>query len=212
MEAVGQLTGGIAHDINNLLTVILGNIDLLMRRIEDDRPQRQFSAIRHAAERGQALTQQLLAFSRRQQLHPQALDVNTLVRRFEPLIRRAVGESIGLEIAQSDKPLVCEVDPSELEMALLNLAVNSRDAMPKGGTLRIALKYSAAVNSNIPRPVPAWPGDFDFHTGSLSPRVCYGPDLAQGSALRHCSENVRYLRSTCRGGEPPGKPLEPDII
>ena len=141
MEAVGQLTGGIAHDFNNLLTVILGNIDLLMRRIEDDRPQRQFSAIRHAAERGQALTQQLLAFSRRQQLHPQALDVNMLVRQFEPLIRRAVGESIGLEIAQSDKPLVCEVDPSELEVALLNLAVNSRDAMPKGGTLRIALKY-----------------------------------------------------------------------
>jgi signal transduction histidine kinase/CheY-like chemotaxis protein len=141
MEAVGQLTGGIAHDFNNLLTVILGNIDLLMRRIDNDRLQRQFSAIRHAAERGQALTRQLLAFSRRQHLHPQTLDVNMLVRQFEPLIGRAVGESIGLEIAQSDKALVCEVDPSELEAALLNLAVNARDAMPKGGTLRIALKY-----------------------------------------------------------------------
>jgi signal transduction histidine kinase len=81
------------------------------------------------------------AFSRRQHLQPQTLDVSTLVRRFEPLIRRAVGESIGLEIAQSDKPLVCEVDPSQLEAALLNLAVNSRDAMWKGGTLAIALKY-----------------------------------------------------------------------
>ncbi|MFL5044129.1 MAG: ATP-binding protein [Xanthobacteraceae bacterium] len=142
MEAVGQLTGGIAHDFNNLLTVILGNIDLLMRRIVDnDRLQRQFSAIRHAAERGQALTQQLLAFSRRQHLQPQTLDVNTLVRQFEPLIRRAVGESIGLEIAQSDRQLICEVDPSQLEAALLNLAVNSRDAMPKGGPLTIALKY-----------------------------------------------------------------------
>jgi signal transduction histidine kinase len=120
MEAVGQLTGGIAHDFNNLLTVILGNIDLLIRRHPaDDRLQRQFCAIRHAAERGQALTQQLLAFSRRQHLQPQTLDVNTLVRQFEPLIRRAVGESIALEIAQSDKPLVCEVDPSQLEAALL---------------------------------------------------------------------------------------------
>jgi len=142
MEAVGQLTGGIAHDFNNLLTVILGNIDLLVRSIGDnDRLQRQFSAIRHAAERGQALTQQLLAFSRRQHLRPQTVDVNTLVRQFEPLIRRAVGESIGLEVAPSDRLLVCEVDPSQLEAALLNLAVNSRDAMPRGGTLAIALKY-----------------------------------------------------------------------
>jgi signal transduction histidine kinase/CheY-like chemotaxis protein len=142
MEAVGQLTGGIAHDFNNLLTVILGNIDLLIRSTADnDRLQRQFSAIRHAAERGQALTQQLLAFSRRQHLRPQTVDVNTLVRQFEPLIRRAVGESIGLEVTQSDEPLACEVDPSQLEAALLNLAVNSRDAMPKGGTLAIALKY-----------------------------------------------------------------------
>ena len=142
MEAVGQLTGGIAHDFNNLLTVILGNIDLLIRNIVgNDRLHRQLSAIRHAAERGQALTQQLLAFSRRQHLQPQTVDVNTLARQFEPLIQRAVGESIGLEVVQSDKPLVCEVDPSQLEAALLNLAVNSRDAMPKGGTLTIALKY-----------------------------------------------------------------------
>jgi signal transduction histidine kinase len=142
MEAVGQLTGGIAHDFNNLLTVILGNIDLLIRRHPgDDRLQRQFCAIRLAAERGQTLTQQLFAFSRRQHLQPQTLDVNTLVRQFEPLIKRAVGDSIGLEIAQSNKPLVCEVDPSQLEAALLNLSVNSRDAMPKGGTLAIPLEY-----------------------------------------------------------------------
>src|SRR5207253_8205082 len=133
---------GIAHDFNNLLTVILGNIDLLTRKLgSNDHLQRHLSATRHAAERGQSLTQQLLAFSRRQHLRPQTVDVNMLVRQFEPLIRRAVGESIGLEVAQSDKPLICEVDPPQLEAALLNLAVNSRDAMPKGGTLAIALKY-----------------------------------------------------------------------
>jgi signal transduction histidine kinase/CheY-like chemotaxis protein len=140
MEAVGQLTGGIAHDFNNLLTVVLGNIDLLTRRLGgNDRLQRHLSATRHAAERGQSLTQQLLAFSRRQHLQPQTLDVNALVRQFEPLIRRAVGESIGLEVALCHEPLVCEVDPSELESALLNLAVNSRDAMPRGGTLTVTL-------------------------------------------------------------------------
>ena len=131
MEAVGQLTGGIAHDFNNLLTVILGNIDLLSRRLrENDHLRRHLSATRHAAERGQSVTQQLLAFSRRQHLQPQTLDVNALVHQFEPLIRRAVGESIGLEVALGHEPLVCEVDPSQLESALLNLAVNSRDAMP----------------------------------------------------------------------------------
>jgi len=141
MEAVGQLTGGIAHDFNNLLTVVLGNIDLLSRKINgNDQVQRHLSATRHAAERGQSLTQQLLAFSRRQHLQPQTLDVNALVRQFEPLIRRAVGESIGLEVALCHEALVCEVDPAQLESALLNLAVNSRDAMPRGGTLAITLK------------------------------------------------------------------------
>jgi len=146
MEAVGQLTGGIAHDFNNLLTVILGNIDFLTRRLGDnDHLQRHFSATQHAAERGQSLTQQLLAFSRRQHLQPQTLDVNALVCQFEPLIRRAVGESIGFEVALWHEPLVCEVDPSELESALLNLAVNSRDAMPSGGTLTITLNASSAT-------------------------------------------------------------------
>jgi signal transduction histidine kinase len=141
MEAVGQLTGGIAHDFNNLLTVILGNIDLLSRRLGgNDHLRRHLSATRYAAERGQSLTQQLLAFSRRQHLQPQTLDVNALVRQFEPLIRRAVGESIGLEVALGHEPLVCEVDPCQLESALLNLAVNSRDAMPWGGTFTVALK------------------------------------------------------------------------
>jgi signal transduction histidine kinase/ActR/RegA family two-component response regulator len=159
MEAVGQLTGGIAHDFNNLLTVVLGNIDLLSRRIDgNERLQRQLSATRHAAERGQSLTQQLLAFSRRQHLQPQTLDVNTLVRRFEPLIRRAVGESIGLELVPCHEPLVCEVDPSQLESALLNLAVNSRDAMPRGGTLTVTLRRVERDDTLVHRNRTASPG------------------------------------------------------
>jgi PAS domain S-box-containing protein len=142
MEAVGQLTGGIAHDFNNLLTIVLGNIDLLERRSTDDRMQRQLGAMRHAAERGRSLTGQLLAFSRRQHLNPETLDVNMLLQRFVPLIQRAMGESIALRIGTSDEAAVCEVDAAQLETALLNLAVNARDAMPDGGTVEILVRVA----------------------------------------------------------------------
>jgi PAS domain S-box-containing protein len=142
MEAVGQLTGGIAHDFNNLLTIVLGNIDLLERRSTDERMQRQLGAMRHAAERGRSLTGQLLAFSRRQHLNPETLDVNMLLQRFVPLIQRAMGESIALRIGTSDVAAVCEVDAAQLETALLNLAVNARDAMPDGGTVEILVRVA----------------------------------------------------------------------
>jgi len=138
---VGQLTGGIAHDFNNLLTVILGNLDLITRHLgNNERLQRQVAAIRHASERGHALTRQLLAFSRRQHLSPEVLDVCMLLRGFEPLLRRAVGESISLEMLLPDAPMVCEVDASQLENAILNLAMNSRDAMAAGGRLAISVR------------------------------------------------------------------------
>lgn len=140
METVGQLTGGIAHDFNNLLTVILGNLDLIGRHITGDRLQRQIGAMRHAAERGQSLTGHLLAFSRRQHLSPETLDINRLVARFEPLIRHAVGESVLFDVELSAEPVVCEVDPAQLETALLNLAVNARDAMPSGGQLSLTVR------------------------------------------------------------------------
>ncbi len=136
METVGQLTGGIAHDFNNLLTVIMGNLDLVSRKITgDERINRQLGAIRHAAERGQNLTSQLLAFSRRQHLTPEVLDVNLLITRFESLVRHAVGEIVHLETVAASKAVICDVDPAQLETALLNLAVNARDAMPSGGKL-----------------------------------------------------------------------------
>ena len=138
MEAVGQLTGGVAHDFNNLLTVVLGNVDMLARRAEDEaRKARRVDAIRQAAERGRDLTRQLLAFSRRQHLSPVTLDVNNLIRGFAPLIQQAVGEAVTLDYALADGPLCAHVDPTQLETALLNLAVNARDAMPEGGVLSI---------------------------------------------------------------------------
>jgi PAS domain S-box-containing protein len=139
MEAVGQLTGGVAHDFNNLLTVVLGNIDMLARKQEEEgRRFRRIEAIRHAAERGRDLTRQLLAFSRRQHLSPVTLDVNALIQEFTPLIRQAVGEAVTIDLQLEDAGLHSHVDPTQLETALLNLAVNARDAMPDGGRLVIA--------------------------------------------------------------------------
>jgi signal transduction histidine kinase/CheY-like chemotaxis protein len=141
MEAVGQLTGGIAHDFNNLLTVVLGNLDLMERHVSgNERLQRQLAAMRHAAERGQNLTGQLLAFSRRQRLNPETLDVSALVRGFEPLIRRVLGETVTLKTALGEEVAACEVDAPQLETSLLNLIVNARDAMPDGGEILLSVQ------------------------------------------------------------------------
>ncbi|MET0273984.1 MAG: response regulator [Phenylobacterium sp.] len=139
MEAVGQLTGGVAHDFNNLLTVVLGNIDILARKPDEDaaRRARRVDAIRQAAERGRDLTRQLLAFSRRQHLSPVTVDVNALIHDFAPLMRQAVGEAVTLEEKLAAESICAHVDPTQLETALLNLAVNARDAMPDGGLLSI---------------------------------------------------------------------------
>jgi signal transduction histidine kinase/DNA-binding response OmpR family regulator len=145
MEAVGQLTGGVAHDFNNLLTVVLGNIDMMARKSEDDeRRARRIDAVRQAAERGRDLTRQLLAFSRRQHLQPVSLNVNLLISDFAPLMRQAVGEAVTLDLALADEALCAHVDPTQLETALLNLAVNARDAMPSGGKLTIATRREGA--------------------------------------------------------------------
>jgi signal transduction histidine kinase/DNA-binding response OmpR family regulator len=141
MEAVGQLTGGVAHDFNNLLTVVLGNIDIMARKPEDDeRRARRLDAVRQAAERGRDLTKQLLAFSRRQHLSPVSVDVNALIEGFTPLIRQAVGEAVTVDLMLTGETLCAHADPNQLETALLNLAVNARDAMSEGGQLMIATR------------------------------------------------------------------------
>jgi len=145
MEAVGQLTGGVAHDFNNLLTVVLGNIDMLATRKEEDaRRMRRIEAVRAAAERGRDLTGQLLAFSRRQRLTPVTLDANSLITEFAPLLRQAVGEAVTVDLQLADGVLATHVDATQLETALLNLAVNARDAMPEGGVLTITTLHEPA--------------------------------------------------------------------
>ena len=138
MEAVGALAGGVAHDFNNLLTAILGYCNLMLDDVSKEDPLRQdLEEIRSAGERAAALTRQLLAFSRRQMLQPQIVDINTLVRQLEKLLRRLLSEDIVLATALAPDLHTVKVDPASIEQVLVNLAVNSRDAMPEGGQLTI---------------------------------------------------------------------------
>ena len=139
METLGQLTGGIAHDFNNLLQIITGNLDILRRSIPADPPrlQRSVENAFKGAERAAILTQRLLAFSRRQPLVPKVFDPNKLVSGMSDLLHRAIGETIAIETVLGSGLWRVEADSNQLENALLNLAVNSRDAMPDGGKLMI---------------------------------------------------------------------------
>ena len=138
MEAVGQLTGGIAHDFNNLLMVISGNLELIESRTADDEGVRGLaSAAQKAADQGASLTAQLLAFSRRQKLNPRTIHIDDLILDFQRLILRALGDGCSVNLVAEDQLWPCHVDPAQLETALLNLALNARDAMPDGGRLEI---------------------------------------------------------------------------
>ncbi len=138
MDSIGKLTGGVAHDFNNLLTVILGNVDLLKSMLPDE-PQLQSvtDAIANAAQRGADLTHRLLSFARRQALHPQRVNINLLVDKMEGLLKPALGEAIEIRILMDKDLQFVNVDASQLEDAILNLCLNSRDAMPEGGTLTV---------------------------------------------------------------------------
>jgi len=138
MEAIGRLAGGLAHDLNNLLTVITGYSELQLAASKSEDPNRTHAAqIMQAAERATALTQQLLAFSRRQVLQPKAMDLNFVVSSLETLLRRLIGEDIEVLFTPAADLGTVRADPGQLEQVIMNLAINARDAMPKGGKLML---------------------------------------------------------------------------
>ena len=141
MEAIGQLTGGVAHDFNNILTVITGTIEILADAVKDHPQLVQItSLISSAAARGADLTKHLLAFARRQPLQPRSVDVNGMVVDTARLLRRTLGEQIEIESMLAHDSAPAMIDPSQLSTAILNLALNARDAMPKGGKLTLETK------------------------------------------------------------------------
>ena len=178
MEAVGQLTGGIAHDFNNMLAVVMGSLDLLGRRFGagDPRALRYIEAARDGARRAALLTQRLLAFARQQPLRPEAVDVKQLVLGMSGLIRGSLGSEIRFETEFADGGWRVHVDPNQLENALLNLAVNARDAMPEGGRMTIETRHvehePADAAAAARHPAGAWVRISVRDTGTgMSPEV-----------------------------------------
>jgi nitrogen-specific signal transduction histidine kinase/ActR/RegA family two-component response regulator len=167
LEAVGQLTGGIAHDFNNLLTVIIGNTELME---ETDNPFLRGLAemARKAAERGAELISRLLAFSRQQPLDPKAIDINLLISKMDGLIRRAIGGQLEIKTILGDNLWHVFVDPSQLESALLNLAINARDAMTNGGCLSIETGNIHMDDADVADQPGFAPGDYLLVTVSDS--------------------------------------------
>jgi PAS domain S-box-containing protein len=159
LEAVGQLASGLAHDFNNLLAVILGNLELLDMRLPDERLRKLVQAAARSAQRGAKLNQQLLAFSRKQHLVPQSIDLNALIGEMAEMLQRTLGGTVKVETPLAPDLWPSLVDPSQLELVVLNLALNARDAMPPGGgSLRIATRNVTA--SAAGRAAELSPGDY----------------------------------------------------
>lgn len=159
MEAVGRLAGGVAHDFNNLLTVILGCSDLLLLELDDGSPERrEVEQVREAAERATNLTRQLLAFSRKQVMQPRVIDVNESVEQMRGILERVIGEAIDLVCRLTPDPHPVMFDPGQIEQVIMNLAVNARDAMPRGGKLTIETSNVELDHDYVEEHVDARPG------------------------------------------------------
>jgi signal transduction histidine kinase len=151
VESLGQLTGGVAHDFNNLLMAVLGNLEILRKHIPNDsKLHRLIDGAIQGAERGATLTKRMLAFARRQELQPATVDVPTLVDSMVEMLTRSLGPSIEITTEFENDVPATRVDPNQLELALLNLALNSRDAMPNGGKLTISARKDCVGKSDIP--------------------------------------------------------------
>ena len=160
MEAVGRLAGGVAHDFNNLLTAILGYGELLSGRLgEDKRSRRELDEIRKAGRRAASLTKQLLAFSRKQVLQPKVLDLNAVVTEIERMLHRLIGEDVELKTVLAPDLVHVKADPGQLEQVIVNLAVNSRDAMPEGGRLTLKTRNVRPAEASA-RDVGEAPGGY----------------------------------------------------
>ncbi|SMX25805.1 chemotaxis protein CheB [Boseongicola aestuarii] len=160
MEAVGQLTGGLAHDFNNLLTVIIGNLELIEIRVEDFPVPELLNEALEAANLGAKLTKQLLAFSRKQPLLPTKVALNDLVTEVKPLLVRTLGDDISVKTDLADDLRLTLTDPGQVENAILNLAINARDAMPEGGRLTIETKNVVLDADYAATQVDIAPGDY----------------------------------------------------
>jgi signal transduction histidine kinase len=149
LDSLGQLTGGLAHDFNNLLMAVLGNLEMLSRRLGNEEPSRRLiDGASRAAERGAALTKRLLAFARRQELRPEPVDVARLIDDMSDLLRRTLGPTIELVASFPTDLALVHVDPNQLELAILNLSINARDAMPQGGKLLITARREYVDRGN----------------------------------------------------------------
>lgn len=161
MEAIGRLAGGVAHDFNNLLTIILGQSQVVLGELKTEDPIRpKIEEIRDAGERAAVLIRQLLAFSRRQPLASEVLDVNGVVVNIETMLRRLIGEHITLIVRLSKDPLLIKGDSSQLEQVVMNLVVNARDAMPQGGTLLIETAQIELQRTPMYALIPLAPGSY----------------------------------------------------
>ena len=161
LEALGQMTGGIAHDFNNLLTIIIGSLELLRRSVgRDGKAIERVDMVMGAAERAARLTRQLLTFARRQPLQPEIVNLGHLMQELLPLIRRAVGESITVECVAAGGLWNTTLDGSQFQSAVLNLAINGRDAMPDGGKLTIEVGNAALDDAYAARHAEVEPGQY----------------------------------------------------
>jgi signal transduction histidine kinase len=202
LEAVGQLIGGVAHDFNNILSVILANSCFLIESIGERDPRRaDAEEIRKAGERAASLTRQLLAFSRRQVLEPTNVDLNVVVHDLEKMLRRLIGEDIDFSIASALNLGSVLVDAGQIEQVIMNLVVNSRDAMPTGGKLSIETANVDLDESYAASHIPLLPGKYVMI--AVSDTGC-GMDAAtrvrallhhEGEGQGHGAGSVHHLRN-----------------
>src|SRR3989475_1106955 len=161
METIGKLAGGVAHDFNNLVTIITGDSDMVLSRIGPEDPMRRdIEQIKKAGDRAHSLTRQLLAFSRRQMLQPKVLDLNAVVSNLEPMLHRLIGENIELAIVLKPGLGQVKADPGQLEQVLMNLTINARDAMPHGGKLLFETDNATLDEVYARQHIPTQPGSY----------------------------------------------------